>query len=249
MQVLRSHSLHPARERGGEEQALGRRRRLRLRRNVFAVLLHARDSPNVLEDLLHVLLKPHIQHPVRLVQHNTTQTSCLQRSPFQMVHQPSRCPHHELRTPTQSVDLRLDWGASIHRLHSVLVRVLDLVQDVAHLQGQFSGRHDYHHQVRLVARSPSGLQDPFSTEAFHQRQHVGQGLPAPRQIPSHDVLAVVYEVECLLLDRKQLHDVRLLQNLNSSSTYPVVLDLCTPTSGHFLGCSSLPVHDTAQLLI
>ena len=103
-------------------------------------------------DLAHILVKAHVQHFVRLVQHDVLHRAHVDGAVLHVVHQAARGGHHDLAAPLELVDLLLHVGAAVHAGNAHLgQKVAQVLQVLGDLLRQFPGGRQDHRLGRLAA--------------------------------------------------------------------------------------------------
>ncbi len=125
---------------GGEQQRLALRRRMA-------------------DDRFHIFTKAHLQHTVRLIQHQRAQLSEIQRFALQVIENTPRRADHNMRRMHQRIALSGDWLAAAQRQNFNIARkARQATQFIADLFGQFARRAE-HQRLRLILRGIDMLQD------------------------------------------------------------------------------------------
>ena len=115
------HRHHLLRD-GGREQS-----------QIFPVFGLLNDSGDILE-------KAHVQHPVGFIQHHRLHLVQMDGLPVVMIHQTTRCCHHNLGLALQLLDLSADAGAAVeHRHPDSLIKGQQTPKLVPNLDGQLPG--------------------------------------------------------------------------------------------------------------
>ena len=162
------------------------------------------------DDLSHVVDKTHIQHPVRLVQHEDLQTSQIHMTLGAQVIEPARGGHQHVHPPLQGLHLRPlahaaeDDGAAHRQVLAVLLKTL------LNLQRQFPGRRQYQRPNGPVAPLP------FPLEHLQNGHGEGRGLASTGLGTANQVPARKHRRNGLGLDGRGLPIAQLVHRPQQS---------------------------------
>ena len=110
------------------------------------------------EDGFNVFPEAHIEHFVRLVQNHGFQILQLEGAPVHMVHDPSRCAHHNICTPFEVADLPIHAGAAVYRTGPYPGHEAGkLFQLLAGLHGKLTGGAEDQHLYAVAVILADGL--------------------------------------------------------------------------------------------
>ena len=153
--------LNHARHRRGEEQTLPLR-------------------GHRLEDVLDVVAKTHVEHPVRLVEDDDLQRVQLQRAAGHVVHDAARRADDHLRAGVERAELPLVALAAVDRhLHQPLLEERQLAELLGHLHRQLARRAEHEHLHRAQ----------FHVHLLDRRDGEGCGLARAGRGLADDILA------------------------------------------------------------
>ena len=160
-QQIVSQPANVLRHRGREQQVLPTRRQCR-------------------EDPANVRQEAHVEHVVRLVQHEGLDLAEMEQTPLEQVEHAARAAHHDLRAPSQCVDLASDRDAAIDRDHLHAREPGERAELGRDLGGELPGGGD-HQCARALA---TVIEEPVE-----QRQRIGRrlasaGLGQAQHVPS-----------------------------------------------------------------
>ena len=160
-----------------------------------------------LEDLLHVLLEPHVEHLVRLVEHHVAQVVEQQPAVVQMVDDAPGRAHEHVDAVAQSTLLRRVRGATRESVNFHAVRPAEHLNDLANLLGELARRHEHEHARRPATFGP--LAALLFGQPLHEWQREGESLACPRaRAPKHIVPRTQHVVR-LGLDGRKVSDALL----------------------------------------
>lgn len=143
------------------------------------------------QDRLHVVDEAHVQHLVRLVQHQEADRVQRERSPPQVVQEPPGGAHHDRRPLAERVDLAFDGLAAVDWQGTGGKEAADARQLFGHLDGQLAGGAEDERLNRAVRLQP--LEDGDA---------VGGGLAGARLRLADQVAPLQGDGQCLGLDRR-----------------------------------------------
>ena len=186
VQVVAGDAANRVRHRRGEQRHL-----LRLGR--------------VLEDALHVLLEAHVEHLVRLVEHEELQVGDVQRALLQVVDHTTRRTHDDLGAPAQAGKLDAVGLAAVdgQDVHAAQV-VGEGLEGVRHLQRQLARRRQ-HERLRVAL---------FRVDLGEHRQRERRGLAGTRLRQADHVAALHQQRDGLRLNRRGLLEPHAFDGLH-----------------------------------
>ena len=164
----------------GEQQALTGRRQ------------QVQDAPDVRDEA-------HVQHPVRLVQHQDLDLTELYRFLLNVIQQASRCRDDDLDPLTQLVGLGAHVHAAIDADRAQRYVLAIGLNRLVHLHRQFAGRCENQRAHRVAGRARGGTR--MARQSLDQRQREAGGLAGAGLRAAHDVEALQDDRDGLLLDR------------------------------------------------
>ena len=172
--------LHGVGEGGGEQQ-------------VLTSLAHS------LQDLLHIGTEAHVEDAIRFVQHQGLDTGEAEVAGGQVLEQPARGRHYDVRPSLEFAGLHILFATADQGQHAD-VQILGEVVDVArHLGGQLAGRgQDQHPGVGRLGRGRV-IHQTLQYGQRKGRRLAGSGLGAGQH-----VAATAYGRDRLLLHRGHL---------------------------------------------
>ncbi len=134
------------------------------------------------DDLLHVVDEAHVEHPVRLVQHETLDVREVDRTAAEVIEKSARCRHENVAAEAQLDRLARDRGPAVnHERLDRRGRSIPMDRG-ADLLGELAGRRD--DQAARVIGMLAGRQ------TLHDRQTVRCGLPGAGVGRSEHVLSL-----------------------------------------------------------
>jgi hypothetical protein len=145
------------------------------------------------QDRVDVVDEAHVEHPVRLVQHEVAQSAQREPGGSDEVEQPPRCADDDVTAGGQLLLLLAAGGAAVGQHGSHAHVTAEAVRLAGHLYGQLTRRTD---DQRLGVGT--GL-----VEALEDRQQKGQRLARAGLGDSDQVPAVEQDRDRLLLDRRR----------------------------------------------
>ncbi len=149
----------------------------------------------VFEDALHVLLEAHVEHLVRLVEHEEAQVGDVQRALLQVVDDAARGTHDDLRAAAQTRQLDAVRLPAVDRQHGDAAEVVrEGLEGVGYLQRQLTCRCE--HQRLRVAR--------FLVNPGEDGQRERRRLARTRLREADHVAALHQQRDRLRLDRRRL---------------------------------------------
>ena len=160
----------------GQRGNRGRHRRREQHRAAF--------GRGAVENFLEVFAEAHVEHLVGLVEHDRAQSGQVERAAFEVVTQPARCAHDDVRAVVQGPPLAARVHAADTRGDARAGRGEEPFQLAADLQRQFARRRDYQRQ------RPAGSGQAFAVA----QHHIGEGQPegdglARSRLGRHDQIA------------------------------------------------------------
>jgi hypothetical protein len=112
----------------------------------------------LVQDGFEVLGEAHVEHLVRLVQHDRAHSVESQRAALQVVDGPPRSGDHDVDSPPQPPELLTDRLSAVHRQHARLQPAPVPMNRLGHLHRQLSRRHQHEGARRAIVAPLEPLQ-------------------------------------------------------------------------------------------
>jgi hypothetical protein len=151
----------------------------------------------LVEDRLQVLLEPHVEHLVGLVEHEHLERVEPERLPPDVVERAPRRRHHHVHAALEGADLLLHARPAVDGEHRDAEALAVLVRGLGHLHRQLARGHEHE-------RGGAGAPLAVGRDALQHRQREGGGLAGAGGGLAEEVAAAEQRGDRLALDRRGL---------------------------------------------